>query len=175
MQARTVCAKGPVKAVRKETAQGSVARCGSKTALGYMNLVSVKQSAAVSPTPRAAPDGARRGWLRVLEQRRGLRAQEGIQEGPVRDQKHVVHAGNRTATIVAKCPSGSRALAWGFIAADAGQRVVGQRFDPVAVCRISGPREIEVDADVSRLPICKGAKEQAQVSATAVCGQPRSR
>jgi hypothetical protein len=176
MQARTVCAKGPVKAVRKETAQGSVARCGSKTALGYMNLVSVKQSAAVSSTP-----AGRTGWRQEgMASEYSNSAAVCVHKKAFKKVRSVTKStsftlGNRTATIVAKCPKGSRALAWGFSSplmpanAWSGSGSIQSPFVESAV-----PAKSKWTLTFST-PDLQGAKEQSQVSATAVCGQPRSR
>ncbi len=176
MQARTVCAKGPVKAVRKETSQGSVLRCGAKTALGYLNLVSVKQSAAVSSTP-----AGRSGW-----RQEGMASPYSHSAAVCVDKKAFTKIrsvtkstsfalGNRTATVAAKCPKGSRALAWGFSSplmpanAWSGSGSVESPFVESAV-----PAKSKWTVTFST-PDLQGANQAAEVSATAVCGKPRSR
>lgn len=176
MQARTVCAKGPVKAVRKETAQGSVARCGAKTALGYLNLVIVKQDAAVSSTPVG-----RTGWRQEsTDSEYSNSAAVCVHKKAFKKVRRVSKStsftlGNRTTTVVAKCPKGSRALAWGFSSplmpanAWSGSGSMTSPFVESAV-----PAKSKWTVTFST-PDLQGAKEQAQVSATAVCGTPRSR
>lgn len=175
-QAHTVCAKGPVLALRKEAKLGTVVSCGTKTALGYLNLVNVKQESAVSSVPVG-----RTGWRETAQESEySTSSAVCVDKAAFTSVARVTTTakfavGSRTATVVATCARGSRAIGWGFSAPLmlANQWVGdGKIQSPFVESAVPGAASWSITFSTPNLA---GAVEATPVTAWAVCGKPRVR
>lgn len=177
VQALAVCASSSVKARRVETRQGSVAKCGSATALGYLRLQSVKQAAAVSLMPVG-----RTGSRQIAEdQGYGKSAAVCVDKAAFTGIRSVTKSatfaiGSPRATLRATCPRTHRALSWGFSSPE--MLLNAWKGDGGAIHAAfveSTIPSVRAWSLTFATPDLQGAKEPTRVKVWAVCGIPRTR